>query len=44
MGIRQSKVKNKKRAASHVAAVTVKREESVRKVKRSATAARRAQA
>ena len=41
MGIRQSQVKNKKKAASHVAARAVKRRESERKVARDATKARR---
>jgi len=41
MGIRQSQVKNKKKAASHVAARAVTRRESVRKVARETTKARR---
>jgi hypothetical protein len=41
MGIRQSQGKNKKKAASHVAANTMKRQESQRKVTRDATKARR---
>jgi len=42
MGIRQSQVKNKKKAARHVAAAEVKRQESVRKVKRDAAVKKRA--
>ena len=42
MGIRQSQVKNKKQAARHVAAAEVKRQESVRKVKRDAAVKKRA--
>jgi hypothetical protein len=42
MGIRQSQVKNKKKAARHVAAAEVERQESVRKVKRDVAMKKRA--